>query len=72
MNNIDFIHSLSRRNATSPCELCLGTLEHEPWCVISDPKVGYAYAIVNDLCVLTYRDSLIPHSLGVTWRNRAR
>jgi hypothetical protein len=70
MNNIDFIHSQSRPSAT--CEHCLGTVEHEPWCVIRDPKVQYAYAIVNDPCALTYRDSLILHSLGVTWRNRAQ
>ncbi|HKV79977.1 MAG TPA: hypothetical protein VJP02_17645 [Candidatus Sulfotelmatobacter sp.] len=70
MNNIDIIRSQSRPNAT--CEHCLGTVEHEPWCVIRDPKVQYAYAIVNDPCALTYRDSLILHSLGVTWRNRAR
>jgi hypothetical protein len=55
MNNIDFIHSQSQPNATSPCEHCLGTVEHEPWCVIRDPKVQYAYAIVNDPCALTYR-----------------
>jgi hypothetical protein len=72
MYNIDFIHSLNRLSAPSPCELCLGTVEHEPWCVMRDPKVQYAYAIVKDPCVLTYRDSLILHSLGVTWRNRAR
>ena len=72
MSNTDFIHSQSRSNLTSPCEYCLGAVDHESWCVIRDPKVQYAYAIVNDPCALTYRDSLILHSLGVTWRNTAR
>jgi hypothetical protein len=72
MSKTDFIHSQSRSNVTSPCEHCLGTVDHEPWCVIRDPKVQYAYAIVNDPCALTYRDSLILHSLGVTWRSKAR
>lgn len=70
MHNIGFLSSQNRPNSGSPCEHCLGTGEHESWCVTCDPKVQYAYAIVNDPCVLTYRDSLILHSLGVTWRNR--
>jgi hypothetical protein len=37
MSNIDFIPSQSRPHAT--CEHCMGTVEHEPWCVIRDPKV---------------------------------
>lgn len=72
MYNIDITHSQSRPNLTSPCVHCLGIVEHEPWCVMLDPKVQYAYAIVKDPCALTYRDSLILHSLGVTWRDRAR
>ena len=72
MHNISFIPSQNRPNATTPCDHCLGIVDHEPWCVSRDPKVQYAYAIVSDPCVLTYRDSLILHSLGVTWRNRAR
>jgi len=72
MHNIDSLHSQSRPNTLSACEHCLGIAEHEPWCVTRDPKVQYAYAIVNDPCALTYRDSLILHSLGVTWRDRLR
>ena len=72
MHNTGFADSQNRPNAIILCEYCLGTVEHEPWCVKRDPKVQYAYAIVNDPCALTYRDSLILHSLGVTWRNRTR
>ena len=72
MNNIDFIYSQNKYGSTIPCDHCHGLGEHEPWCVTRDPKVQYAYAIVIDPCVLTYRDSLILHSLGVTWRSRGR
>ncbi len=72
MNNINPVYTQSRSNVSSPCDHCLGTGEHEPWCVTRDPKVQYAYAIVNDPCALTYRDSLILHSLGVTWRGRTQ
>ena len=72
MYNIDFTHSENRSNVTLACEHCLAVADHEPWCVMRDPKVQYAYAIVRDPCALTYRDSLILHSLGVTWRNRVR
>jgi hypothetical protein len=70
MQNISFINSPNQASAITPCDHCLGIGDHEPWCVTRDPKVQYAHAIVNDPCALTYRDSLILHSLGVTWRNR--
>ena len=70
MQNISFINSQNRPTAITSCDHCLGVGEHESWCVTRDPKVQYAYAIVNDPCALTYRDLLILHSLGVTWRNR--
>jgi len=72
MHNLDSIRSQSRSNSAGACEHCQGIVEHEPWCITRDPKVQYAYAIVCDPCCLTYRDSLILHSLGVTWRDRAR
>lgn len=70
MQNVSFINSPNQASAITPCDHCLGIGDHELWCVTRDPKVQYAYAIVNDPCALTYRDSLILHSLGVTWRNR--
>lgn len=72
MYNIDFTHSQNRADGTSSCDHCLGIGEHESWCLMRDPKVQYAHAIVKDPCALTYRDSLILHSLGVTWRDRSR
>ncbi len=68
MHNIESIYRQKRPDAIFPCDLCQGLNDHEPWCIMRDPKVQYAYAIVNDPCALTYRDSLILHSLGVAWR----
>lgn len=68
MNNIQSIYRQIRPDAVFPCNHCQGLSDHEPWCIMRDPKVQYAYAIVNDPCALTYRDSLILHSLGVAWR----
>ena len=72
MNNLGSMDRQSRSSMTLPCDHCQGLTDHESWCIMSDPKVQYAYAIVNDPCALTYRDSLILHSLGVAWRNRVR
>ena len=72
MHNLESIYSQIRSNSTGACEHCQGIVDHEPWCITRDPKVQYAYAIVCDPYALTYRDSLILHSLGVTWRNRSR
>lgn len=72
MNNLEWINHHTRCNSGLPCDHCQGITDHEPWCIIRDPKVQYAYAIVNDPYALTYRDSLILHSLGVAWRNRIR
>ena len=72
MYNIDSIHSQSRSNPAIPCPHCQGFTEHQHWCITLDPKVQYAYAIVNDPYALTYRDSLILHSLGVAWRDKGR
>ena len=70
MNNIVPIYRQNKSDSMSPCDHCQGLADHEPWCIMRDPKVQYAYAIVSDPCALTYRDSLILHSLGVAWRDR--
>jgi hypothetical protein len=54
-------------HAQSACEHCEGIIRHEPWCITLDPAVYYAYQIVADPNALTLGDSLILHSLGVTW-----
>jgi len=72
MNNLDSIYRKSSPESPHICEHCLGVIEHETWCITRDPKVQYAHAIVNDPYALSYRDSLILHSLGVAWRAKAR
>jgi hypothetical protein len=67
MKNIDSTPSSARHNAGTACEHCQGVTEHEPWCVTRDPRVCYAYQIVLEASKLTYADTLILHSLGVTW-----
>jgi hypothetical protein len=71
MNNIDATHQQNKHNAAAACPHCLGVGEHELWCVTCDPKVHYAYEIVLEPRKLTIGDSLILHSLGVTWSDLA-
>ena len=66
MNNIDSA-SHHRYSAEFACRHCQGVGEHESWCATKDPKVSYAFAIVQESTKLTVGDSLILHSLGVAW-----
>jgi hypothetical protein len=66
MNNPNSSQSKVRHNAEA-CEHCQGLTDHEPWCVTRDPSVCYAYQIVAEASKMTYADTLILHSLGVTW-----
>jgi len=61
----------NRYNAESACEHCGGIIRHERWCITIDATVFYAYEIVVDPSKLTIQDSLILHSLGVTWTGKA-
>lgn len=67
MNNLNSFQQGNRHNADSTCEHCQGVMEHQPWCMNRDPRVLYAYEIVEDASRLTFEDGLILHSLGVTW-----
>ena len=57
----------NRYHAQPACEFCGGTVRHQRWCLTIAPVVRYAYQIVADPSHLTLGDSLILHSLGVTW-----
>ncbi len=67
MNNINSSHRNGLSNAAKVCEHCQAEGEHEPWCITRDPRVSYAYEIVAEASKLTFADTLILHSLGVTW-----
>ena len=71
MNNVNFTHQHSDPKMAQVCPHCLGIQEHEPWCAARDPKVQYAYEIVDEPRKLTLGDALILHSLGVTWSELA-
>jgi hypothetical protein len=66
-----FQYQSNRYNAQAACEHCAGVIRHEKWCITLDPIVYYAYQVVADPSQLTLRDSLILHSLGVTWEGNA-
>lgn len=61
----------NRYHAQAACEHCEGIIRHEAWCITRDPIVYYAYQVVADPAKLTVGDSLILHSLGVTWTGTA-
>jgi len=62
----------NRYNAEAACKHCGRVIRHEPWCIMIDPLVRYAYEILVDPSKLTLTDALILHSLGVTWGEAAR
>jgi hypothetical protein len=66
MNNTNSAYPLNQ-TAQAACAHCEGIFEHEPWCATQDPRVHYAYQIVKDASKMTLGDSLILHSLGVSW-----
>ena len=72
MKNVEVVHRQSQHNAASACAYCMGVQGHESWCATCDPNVNYAYQIVLDPLKITLGDSLILHSLGVTWSDLAK
>ena len=66
MNNMNSATN-SQSKSKSTCALCEGTFVHEAWCAVLDPGASYAYRIIVDPSKLTEGDSLILHSLGVSW-----
>jgi hypothetical protein len=61
----------NRFHAQAACVHCEGIIRHELWCITLDRAVYYAYEIVADPGKITVSDSLILHSLGVTWQDDA-
>ena len=60
-------HHTNRYNAEAMCEHCGKMLQHEDWCITCNPVVQYAYQVILEPGKLTIGDTLILHSLGVTW-----
>jgi hypothetical protein len=59
-------------NAEAACQHCGQMLQHEAWCITHNPVVQYAYQIISEPGKLTIGDTLILHSLGVTWGGMIR
>ncbi len=57
-------------NAHPACEHCSGIRNHEPWCMTLNPFVRYAFLAVVEPTGLTIGDTLILHSLGVSWTRK--
>jgi hypothetical protein len=58
--------------AADVCEHCDGIIRHEPWCLLVNKNVRYAYAIATDPAKLTAQDTLTLHALGVSYRQVER
>ena len=70
MDSIDSLFHANRHKSDSPCKFCHSSLNHAPWCATQNSTVFYAYQIVAESARLTLGDSLVLHSLGVTWEPR--
>ncbi len=64
-------HYSDHYSAQAACEHCGNLLTHEDWCITRNTAVQYAYQIILEPSKLSLLDSLILHSLGVTWATRA-
>jgi hypothetical protein len=49
------------------CTICEGVVRHEPWCVIINKDVEYAFLLAVDPAIITEGDQIGLHSLGVRW-----
>jgi hypothetical protein len=72
MNNANSVYDRKPSKNQFGCALCEGTFSQEAWCASRDPGASYPYQIVVDASKMTTGDTLILHSLGVTWANPAR
>ncbi len=72
MSNANSVYNSKQSNSPFACALCEGTFSHEAWCASRDPGASYPYQIVVDASKMTMGDTLILHSLGVTWATPVR
>lgn len=60
-------HNSNQYTVEAACDHCGKILQHEAWCITLNPFVQYAYEIILDAHKLTIGDTIILHSLGVSW-----
>jgi len=63
------VHS-NQYSESSVCDHCAGVTDHEPWCIMRNALVRYAFGVVSRTSQLTLEDELILHALGVEWAGR--
>jgi hypothetical protein len=61
----------NKYNAAACCTICNGVVQHEPWCVIVNKDMEYAFLLAVDPVVITEGDKITLHSLGVAWHSCA-
>jgi hypothetical protein len=64
-------HVSNKYNAAACCTICSGVVQHEPWCVIVNKDMEYAFLLAVDPVVITEGDKITLHSLGVAWNSCA-
>jgi hypothetical protein len=67
VDKVDSVYHANRYHTDPACKFCQSVVEHAPWCATQNSTVLYAYQIVAQSETLTLGDSLVLHSLGVTW-----
>ncbi len=60
-------HHGVKYSADSACQHCDGIIHHEPWCIMVNAAVSYAYEVLLDARKLSIADELMLHALGVAW-----
>ena len=61
----------NKYNAAACCTICNGVVQHEPWCVIVNKEIEYAFLLAVDPVSITEGDKITLHSLGVAWHSCA-
>lgn len=62
----------NKYNAAGCCTICNGVVRHEPWCVMVNKEMEYAFLLALNPTIITEGDTIELHSLGVLWHSGAR
>ena len=62
----------NKYDAAGCCAKCNGVVRHEPWCVMVNKEMEYAFLLAVNPAIITEGDTIELHSLGVLWHSGAR
>lgn len=54
-------------HAAAACENCQGIVRHEPFCIVVNERVEYAFLSILEPAVMLEADHILLHGMGVTW-----